>query len=181
MAFKSVIYPSKKKFLVLCGLGLFIWSILFTVAIIILINTDKKFDGYVMLGIMSIVPPFYIFLFYKVIINPKPIMVINSDGLFIHFYGMIYWIEIEKLCLQCFKGINIVLVIIPKDKEIILSRLSSIKRFFVKAKVFFGRSPVELNITLLPMSIEQLLLEMGKFHEAANGWLHEYEKEIKGL
>ena len=178
MAFESVIYPSKKKFLAISGFGLFVWLVGATV-LIILINL-KKFDDYVVLGFWFSMIPFYIFLFYRVIINPKPIMVINSDGLFTSFYGMIYWIEIEKLYLRYSRGGEFLAVIL-KNKEKIISRLKSYKIFFIKAKVFYfhGISPVEFNITLLPMSVEQLFLEMGKFHEAANGWLQ--EKKGSGL
>jgi glucan phosphoethanolaminetransferase (alkaline phosphatase superfamily) len=164
-----IIYPSKWKLFKLAFfslsiflLGVFILGIAYNSYL-----EQMKFD--LNLIIIIFVVFFYFIIsfptllyFVNRLIFPKPLVMINDDGIFDNStafaVGMIQWDEIAEIFNSKYNGEKY-LIIVPKNKRALLSRFGPIKRLFI----LNGMSEIWIPEAVLSISIENLLQLIGEY------------------
>jgi len=116
-------------------------------------------------------PMFGIVLIYVCfrLLRPSPAVIINREGILdnasIFSAGLIHWHEIKTMFV--YRVIDTpMLGIIPFDSDVIIARQSPVKKFFFRiSKSATEGPPFTIPEVALPMSAEELLRMIRRYHE----------------
>lgn len=167
-----MVYPGEWKIF-----GNVVWSLLFAVLGIFILGIvypiyrkDMKMDIEVLFIICGgvfftiLFGYFFLYFIYRLVLN-KPLVTINNEGILVYSCGgMVGWEDIGfispyELIGQRYLGI------FPKNNQAILARQGRINRILMKINMSMGYAPINITQSVLPMSIEELLSQIGKYYD----------------
>jgi hypothetical protein len=182
------IYPDKAEMAVLAMGGLLLTII--GIAIVVYNDQLRPPEAVFIAGLLG--TPFFglatIYLLFR-IVSPKPVVVLSDEGLFdyttLTATGLIRWDEIEKIVPYYFrtgadpKG-QLFIAIVVKDADVIIARQPGWKKSLLETNRAYLRgytgplpvpltevpqSPFIIPTMYLPISVDDFLVEIKKFHD----------------
>lgn len=166
-----VIMPKMKKILILAALSL-IFVVLGIVLLFISFSVKAEETAWLTLvSILTIVIFGLCFIYYlKVFIKREPAVIISTEGIvdqssFIGA-GLVKWDEIKEIQFVSFSG-QIYLGISTFDRELIINRMTGIKKLFNQVNKGLMETQVNIPVKILACSMDEMLKVINEYWEWA--------------
>lgn len=165
-----VIYPSRWRLILLAlgalvfvGLGLVLGGI----------GTDEQLEGFLLVITTYIGVPFFslcfAYLVYRLIVR-QPALIVNQNGIYDNASGLsagwIRWDEVERLQIILF-GSQEMIGVAVHNEEAVLNRQRWIKRFLMSRNRDLTGYIINIPMTSIPSSAEDLIEQMEHYRELA--------------
>lgn len=162
-----VIMPKMKKILILAALSL----IFVVLGIVLLFISFSGTAWLTLVSILTIVIFGLCFIYYlKVFIKREPAVIISTEGIvdqssFIGA-GLVKWDEIKEIQFVSFSG-QIYLGISTFDRELIINRMTGIKKLFNQVNKGLMETQVNIPVKILACSMDEMLKVINEYWEWA--------------
>ncbi len=112
---------------------------------------------------------FFIFATIRLLF-PKPVLILDSSGLTVlsprNPLGFIAWNEMQTIFCGG-NGMGGELIVLPKDTQAFLARLSWYNRMNCKVSLWVSEAPLTIPLTGLTMSDRDIMIQIGQYWKAA--------------
>jgi hypothetical protein len=99
-------------------------------------------------------------------ISPRPVMVLDREGMTTIFFGRVRWEEIERIHEheeKMGRWRARYLAVVPRDVESVIARLNWFRRRLARMHQRSGTPPLFIPLWLVPVGIDELWLAIGRF------------------